>query len=157
MPPFVKNMFFFGVLTLCCVLIARRVPKYMLPRGMQVADLNRKRKRRRNKHRSDGSRRTDNDPLQSFDGEGVNLDSVEGGDGDDNDGDGSADEFAEFFDSDDKGQKKGTVASEKVVFSTRDGTGKSTSGRGAWKEKHRKGKFSGKRRKSEPPRRRVGI
>ena len=40
----------------------RHVPKYILPRGMQVADLNRKRKRRRNKHRSDGMRRTDNDP-----------------------------------------------------------------------------------------------
>lgn len=125
---------------------------------MQVADLNRKRKRRRNKHRSDGRRRTDNDPLQSFDSEGVNLDSVEGDDGNgDDDGDGSTDEFAEFFDSVDKGQKKGTGASEKVVFSTRDGTGRSTSGRSEWKEKHRKGKFSGKRRKSDPPRRRVGI
>jgi hypothetical protein len=119
---------------------------------MQVADLNRKRKRRRNKNRSDGRRRTDNDPLQSYDGDDVNLDSVEGEEGVDGDGD----EFSEFFD-DDQGQKKNAAASEKVLFNTKDGTGRGTSGRTAWKEKHRKGKFSGKRRKSEAPRRKSGI
>lgn len=122
----------------------------MLPRGMQVADLNRKRKRRRNKHHSDGRRRTDNDPLQSYDGDGVNLDSVveeKGGDGN---------EFSEFFEDGDQ-QNKNTDVSEKVLFNTKDGTGRSTSGRSAWKEKHRKGKFSGKRRKSEAPRRRSGV
>jgi hypothetical protein len=121
---------------------------------MQVADLNRKRKRRRSKNRSDGRRRTDNDPLQSSDGDGVNLDSVEGesgGGGDD------GDEFAEFFDDGEQGQKKNEDAAEKVLFNAKDGTGRSTSGRSAWKEKHRKGKFSGKRRKSEAPRRRSGI
>lgn len=123
----------------------------MLPRGMQVADLNRKRKRRRNKHRSDGRRRTDNDPLQSYDGDGVNLDSVDGGKCDD------GDEFSEFFDDGDQGKEKKTDASEKVLFNTKDGTGRSTSGRSAWKEKHKKGKFSGKRRKSEAPRRRSGV
>ena len=119
---------------------------------MQVADLNRKRKRRRNKHRSDGRRRTDNDPLQSYDGDGVNIDSVDGekvgGDGD---------EFSEFFDDGDQGKDKNADASEKVLFNTKDGTGRSTSGRSAWKEKHRKGKFSGKRRRSEAPRRRSGV
>jgi hypothetical protein len=119
---------------------------------MQVADLNRKRKRRRNKHRSDGRRRTDNDPLQSYDGDGVNLDSVDGEKGDDD-----GDEFSEFFDDGDQGKEKKTDASEKVLFNTKDGTGRSTSGRSAWKEKHRKGKFSGKRRKSEAPRRRSGV
>ena len=53
----------------------------MLPRGMQVADLNRKRKRRRARNRTDGRRRTDNDPLQSYDGDAVNLDGVEGDEG----------------------------------------------------------------------------
>jgi hypothetical protein len=120
---------------------------------MQVADLNRKRKRRRNKNRSDGKRRTDNDPLQSYDGDGVNLDSVEGEEGGGDDGD----EFTEFFDDGEQGQKKNEDASEKVLFNTKDGTGRSTSGRSAWKEKHRMGKFSGKRRKSEAPRRRSGI
>jgi len=124
----------------------------MLPRGMQVADLNRKRKRKRNKNRRDGRRRTDNDPLQTYDGSDVNLDSVEGGGGED-------EEFAEFFDDGEgEGRKKSADnPEEKVLFNTRDGTGRSTSGRSAWKEKHRKGKFSGKRRKSEAPRRRVGI
>jgi len=90
----------------------------------------------------------DNDPLQTYDGD-VNLDSVEGDGGD-------GEEFAEFFDEGGR-QKKGTDTSEKVLFNTKDGTGRTTSGRSAWKEKHRKGKFSGKRRKSEAPRRRVGI
>lgn len=124
----------------------------MLPRGMQVADLNRKRKRRRNKNKRDGRRRTDNDPLQTYDGD-VNLDSMEG------DGEAEGDEFSEFFDEDNgEGEKKkAQEPSEKVLFNTRDGTGRSTSGRSAWKEKHKKGKFSGKRRKSDAPRRRVGI
>jgi hypothetical protein len=126
----------------------------MLPRGMHIADLSRKRKRRRNKRRSDGRRRTDNDPLQTFDDGGVDLDDVAAKE--------DADDFADFFD--DGGEDKSTSKrqtsngeSDKVFASTRDGTGSSTSGRSAWKEKHKKGKYSGKRRKSEPPRRRIGI
>merc|ERR1712028_213759 len=42
----------------------KHVPKYLLPRGMQVADLNRKRKRKKNR-RSNQSR-SNKDPLQSF-------------------------------------------------------------------------------------------
>ena len=132
--------------------VPRHVPKYMLPRGMQVADLNRKRKRRRTKHQSDGRRRTDNDPLQTFDDGDVNVDEVAGKDG--------GGEFSEFFDQgeDDSGKRqKKNGAAEKIFANTKDGTGRSSSGRSAWKEKHKKGKFSGKRRKSEPPRRRVGI
>jgi hypothetical protein len=117
---------------------------------MQVADLNRKRKRTRNKNRSDGRRRMDNDPLQTYDGGTANLDSV-GGEGRE------GEEFADFFDEGEEGKKKTQDASEKVVFNTKDGTGRSTSGRTAWKEKHKKGKFSGKKRKLEAPRRRVGI
>lgn len=120
-----------------------------------MADLSRKRKRKRNKNRRDGRRRMDNDPLQTYDGD-VNLDSVADGGAE---GDGQGDEFAEFFDeAEGEGdKKKSSNDAEKVLFNTRDGTGRSTSGRSAWKEKHKKGKFSGKRRKSEAPRRRVGI
>lgn len=130
----------------------RHVPKYMLPRGMHVADLNRKRKRRRNKNRTDGQRRTDNDPLQSYDGSNVSLDGVAGE---------NADQFEEFFADDGQDEqdakKQKSEATDKVFVSTKDGTGRSTSGRTAWKEQHKKGKFSNKRRKSAPKRRKVGI
>jgi hypothetical protein len=129
----------------------KHVPKYLLPRGMQVANLNRKRKKARNnpKKGTNGERRTDNDPLRSFDGE-VNLDGVK---------EGEEDPFAEFMDDGDgddgdgegeDGAKKQKTEKEKRVFTnTTDGTGKSTSGRNVWKEKHKKGKFSGKKRMSE--------
>ena len=66
-----------------------------------------------------------------------------GGDDDDNMPDFGPDDTQQH-----KKQRQDT--DEKKVFAnTRDGTGKSTSGRNAWKEKHRKGKFSGKKRKSE--------
>jgi len=121
----------------------KHVPKYLLPRGMQVANMTRKRKKNRNKRGTDGARRSDNDPLQSFDGV-VNLDGVK---------EGEDDPFAEFMDDGEgggTGKKQKTVAAEKKVFAnTKDGTGQSTSGRTAWKEKHKKGKFSGKKRLSE--------
>ena len=48
------------------------------------------------------------------------------------------------------GKKPKTEETEaKLYTSTRDGTGKSTAGRNVWKERHKKGKFSGKKRKSE--------
>ena len=54
----------------------RHVPKYLLPRGMQVAETKkRKRRKVRNRHGGNvGQRRTDNDPLQSYEGGDVNLD-----------------------------------------------------------------------------------
>lgn len=123
----------------------RHVPKYLLPRGMQVAKLNRKRKKK--KARVHG-RREDNDPLRSFDGAGnVNLEDVAGDDDED-------DDLADFFDDDgddgasNKKQKKGESES-KIFVNARDGTGKSTAGRNSWKERHKKGKFSDKKRKSE--------
>lgn len=123
----------------------KHVPKYLLPRGMQVANLNRKRKRRKGKNANGQQRRSDNDPLQNFDGN-VNLDGLRQG-GDDFDQDMPDFSAADEGQPDPKKQKK---ESEKKIFSsTKDGTGKSTSGRNAWKEKHKKGKFSGKRRKSE--------
>lgn len=125
----------------------KHVPKYLLPRGMQVANLNRKRKKNRNnKKGTGGERRLDNDPLRSFDGE-VTLDGVK---------EGEEDPFAEFMDDgegdgdgEDGAKKQKTGAEKRVFTNTTDGTGKSTSGRNVWKEKHKKGKFSGKKRLSE--------
>jgi ATP-dependent RNA helicase DDX56/DBP9 len=122
----------------------KHVPSYLLPRGMQVANLNRKKRKRRNKRASGGARRTDNDPLHAFDGD------TNSGEGDADEGD---DVFADFMDDgepDDSSRKAPKiVAEEKIFTSTKDGTGFSTAGRNAWKEKHRKGKFSGKKRKAD--------
>jgi len=146
----------------------KHVPKYLLPRGMQVANLNRKKKKRRtrkNRGSGDGARRLDNDPLQAFDGD-VTLEGVEGSnDRDAEDGTGLEDgdnDFAEFmaddYGSDEGGgpsskkqktEEDGAANTAKIYTGTADGTGQSTAGRNAWKEKHRKGKFSGKKRKSE--------
>ena len=92
---------------------------------MQVANLNRKRKRRKN--RNGGQRRSAKDPLQSFDDGDVNLDGLEGDD----------DEMPVFGSSDvdhDEKRRKQEIE-KKTVLNTRDGTGKSTAGRNAWKEK----------------------
>jgi hypothetical protein len=134
----------------------RHVPKYLLPRGMHVADLNRKRKRKKNKattSKGNQQRRSDKDPLQSFNDGDVNLDGLEGDDDGIDDGfDQDMPDFSqgELGEGPTKKQKRDDSPSEKKVFAnTQDGTGKSTAGRNAWKEKHRKGKFSGKKRTSE--------
>ena len=121
----------------------KHIPKYMLPRGMQVAELHKRRKKRKIRSAtSNGQRRTDNDPLQNFD--------------DTPDAEGAFDDF--FDDGETAGTKKPkSEAEEKIYSSTKDGLGKSTSGRTAWKEQHKKGKFSNKKRKSDPKRRRIGI
>ena len=103
---------------------------------MTVANLNRKRKRRKN--RGGKQRRSAKDPLQSFSDGDVNLDGL-GGDDEDMPDFGESDEQME------KRQKR-EEAEKKTFMNTRDGTGKSTAGRNAWKEKHRKGKFSKKTR-----------
>eukprot|EP00536_Pseudo-nitzschia_multiseries_P008182 jgi/Psemu1/319321/estExt_fgenesh1_pm.C_2030018 len=115
----------------------KHVPKYLLPRGMQVADLNRKRKRKKNKAKQ---RRGAKDPLQSFSDGDVNLDGLEG---DDMDLAGLGEDEPT-----DKKQKR-EETEKKTLMNTKDGTGKSTSGRNAWKEKHKKGKFSKKTRLSD--------
>jgi ATP-dependent RNA helicase DDX56/DBP9 len=124
----------------------KHVPKYLLPTGMQVADLNRKRKRKKNKKgNNDGQRRSDNDPLQSFNDGDVNLDGLGG---DDEDGE----DMPDFSQGDaGKGSKKQKMddGDKQIFTNTRDGTGKSTAGRNEWKERHRKGKFSSHKRKSE--------
>jgi len=98
----------------------KNVPKYLLPRGMQVAETRKRKRRKRNGSRN-GSRRTDNDPLQSCEGENINLDGVtdEGASNPNNDDD---------FDD--------------PLESGADENGKSTSGRQAWQQKHGRGKFS---------------
>jgi ATP-dependent RNA helicase DDX56/DBP9 len=114
------------------------VPKYLLPRGMQVADLH-KRRRKKRVRLGGGERRTDNDPLQAFD---------------------APETVDDMMLEDDKKQvaaKPATEADRKIYANAQDGTGKSTSGRKAWQAKHKVGKFSNKRRKNEPKRRRVGI
>jgi len=108
----------------------KHVPKYMLPRGMQVAEMNKRKKRRRvrSSNRS-SSRRTDNDPLQSFEGGDVTLDGVvgdeAGADGEGGDASGEKD-----------------AKKPKVFLDSADGTGRSTAGRNRWKQKHSRGQFS---------------
>ena len=136
----------------------KHVPKYLLPRGMQVAKLNRKRKKK--KTRVHG-RREDNDPLRSFDGAAgdVDLGGVAGND-DEEDEDG----LEEFFNDGDDEEPEPTVKKQKtgepvskVYLSSRE-AGKSTAGRNKWKERHKKGKFSGKKRSSERKKRQaLGI
>ena len=128
----------------------RTIPKYLLPRGMQVADLNRKRKRRRKGKGTGGLKRSDNDPLQSFDGGDLNLDGLGGAD-DDNEQDQEMPDFGggDSEERDSKRQKSSASEDKKIYGSSMSNTGKSTAGRNAWKEKHRKGQFSGKKRKSD--------
>jgi len=120
----------------------KHVPKYLLPRGMQVAKINKKRKKK--KARVHG-RREDNDPLRSFDGAGdVDLDDVAGNAEED-------DELADFFedDGDDEAASKKLKKEEGQIFTSAKDAGKSTAGRNQWKERHRKGKFSSKKRMSD--------
>lgn len=123
----------------------KHVPKYLLPRGMQAVNLNRKRKRKKNKGKAGELRRSDNDPLQNFDAD-TNLEGLGGEKTTD------FDEDMPEFGGDDtvsSAKKQKTDTEQKVYANTRDGVGKSTAGRNAWKERHRKGKFSGKKRSSE--------
>ena len=109
------------------------------------------------RRRTGGERRSDNDPLQTFDSD-VNMDGVHGAD-DTNSHDDPYAHFMKDDDDDDDGGGGGGMNSidtkkqkidhgntDKVFTNTKDGTGQSTAGRGAWKEKHKKGKFSSKKR-----------
>lgn len=113
-------------------LMRRHVPKYMLPRGMQVAEMNKRKKRRRarSSNRS-ASRRTDNDPLQSYEGGDVTLDGVAG----------DADDGVVGGDTN-TGTSEQDAKKAKVFVDSADGTGRSSSGRNQWKQRHGRGKFS---------------
>lgn len=118
----------------------KNVPKYLLPRGMQVA-ATRKRKRRRIRNRGSGERRKDNDPLQSYDGD-IDLDGVaveEGGEGATVNDDNFDDPLGEVDEKDNADRKKQNITKMAVGD---DGLGRSSSGRDAWKQKHGKGKYS---------------
>lgn len=111
----------------------KHVPKYLLPRGMQVAETKKRRKRKIKGNRL-GHRRTDNDPLQSFNEDDVNLDGItEGVNDDDDNADFGFDDPMDMNETDDN---------------TGSGpTGRSTAGRNAWQRNHGRGKFSKKYKK----------
>lgn len=130
----------------------KNVPKYLLPRGMQVANVNKKRKRRKADRERSSSKKKSIDPLRNFDGN-ANIDDISANDND---------PLADFMDDDDvddnhdnrkseDGKRKQSLdGPEKRIFAnTKDGTGFSTAGRNVWKERHRKGQFSSKPRKSD--------
>jgi len=112
----------------------KNVPKYLLPRGMQVANQTRRKRRRRNNNNNKGQRRVDNDPLQSFDGDNVNLDGVVGED----------DKGIEEFDDPIAGEEEEADSAAIGNIANR-----STAGRNKWQEKHKRGKFSKKYQKKE--------
>jgi hypothetical protein len=114
---------------------------------MQVADLNRKRKRRKTRKSANLQRSLEKDPLHSFHDRDIDLDGLEGDDTNEIVDEDMPDFGPEIVET--KRQKRDDQNEKKIFANTRDGTGKSTAGRNAWKEKHRKGKFSGKKRKSE--------
>jgi ATP-dependent RNA helicase DDX56/DBP9 len=115
----------------------KHVPKYLLPRGMQVAETKKRKRRRRAGNRS-GVRRTDNDPLQSCDGDNVNLDGVAEDGGDTKEDEGFEDPMNSNGDDEAGDDDVG------------DGNGKSTSGRIDWQQKHRRGKFGKKGTQKTP-------
>ena len=121
-------------------LILRNVPKYLLPRGMQVANQTRRKRRRRNNNNyNKGVRRTDNDPLQSYDGENINLDNV---DGNNDTGNGGGINDSEFDD-------PLTGVDDAADDYDDNVTNKSTAGRARWQERHKRGKFSKKFQKKQ--------
>ena len=114
----------------------------MLPSGMQVAEINKRRKRRRVRNSKTGasaSRTAGSDPLKSYEG-AVTLDGVDG-----------VEAFGDEANDAGKEMVVAVAAQEKKIFmDTDDGLGRSTSGRNAWKQRHRKGKFSKATRKWQP-------
>ena len=111
----------------------QHVPNYLLPRGMQVANLSRRKKKRVRRATKE------KDPLRTLDGD-VTFDGVE-------DEDPHASFLRDEEEVDAVAPKKAKTLEEddsKVFNHTQDGTGQSTAGRSAWKEKHRKGKFNKK-------------
>lgn len=120
----------------------KHVPKYMLPRGMEVAEVSRKKRKKKTRSQRIASRarNKDNDPLQNFDGD-ITMDGLAG----DEDGDDEEDvEEDKFFDGveDDGADISIEVKNQAFLDMEDEGYGKSTSGRNAWKQKHNKGKFN---------------
>eukprot|EP00804_Cyclotella_cryptica_P000996 CCRYP_012353-RA/>CCRYP_012353-RA protein AED:0.31 eAED:0.31 QI:267/1/1/1/1/1/4/391/697 len=120
----------------------KHVPKYMLPRGMEVVDVSRKKRKKKTRSQRIASRARNkgNDPLQNFDGD-VNMDGVAGDEDDNNEEDVEEDKF--FDGVEDDGASVSTEVKNQAFLDMEDeGYGKSTAGRNAWKQKHNKGKFN---------------
>ena len=128
----------------------KHVPTYMLPRGMQAAEVSRKRRKKKTRSqriaasRADRERNKSNDPLQNFDGD-VNMDGLVDDDGGNNEEvDVDEDKFFEGVEEDEEVTK--TEKNQQYLDTMQDeGYGKSTAGRNAWKQKHNKGKFNRKK------------
>jgi hypothetical protein len=120
----------------------KHVPKYMLPRGMEVADVSRKKRKKKTRSQRIASRarNKDNDPLQNFDGD-VNMDGVAGAEDDGDDDEVEEDKFFDGVDDDGEDISK-EVKNQAFLDMEDEGYGKSTAGRNAWKQKHNKGKFN---------------
>lgn len=125
----------------------KHVPSYMLPRGMQVADVSRKRRKKKTRSQriaASRGRNKSNDPLQNFDGD-VNMDGLVDDDGGNNEeAEVDEDKFFEGVEEDEEVTK--AEKNQQYLDSMQDeGYGKSTAGRNAWKQKHNKGKFNRKK------------
>eukprot|EP00986_Skeletonema_menzelii_P000578 scaffold160_cov157-Skeletonema_menzelii.AAC.35 len=125
----------------------KHVPTYMLPRGMQVADVSRKRRKKKTRSQriaASRGRNKSNDPLQNFDGD-VNMDGLVDDDGDNNEeAEVDEDKFFEGVEEDEEVTK--AEKNQQYLDTMQDeGYGKSTAGRNAWKQKHNKGKFNRKK------------
>lgn len=128
----------------------KHVPKYMLPRGMEVNESvgkRRRKKKTRSQRMAKGGRERNktNDPLQSFDGD-VNMEGLLVADADE--GEDSKVNEDNFLvgkeDADDEDTTK-EAKNEAYLDDVGDnGFGNSTAGRNAWKQKHSKGKFNRK-------------
>lgn len=127
----------------------KHVPTYMLPRGMQVADVSKKRRKKKTKtqriaaSRAERGRNKSNDPLQNFDGD-VHMDGLVDDDGGNNEAEVDEDKFFEGAE-DDEEVTKAEKNQQYLETMQDEGYGKSTAGRNAWKLKHNKGKFNKKK------------
>ena len=122
----------------------KHVPTYMLPRGMQVADVSRKRRKKKTRSQRIAARgrNKSNDPLQNFDGD-VNMDGLDDAENNE-EAEVDEDKFFEGVD-DDEEVTKAEKNQQYLDSMQDDGYGKSTAGRNAWKQRHNKGKFSRKK------------
>ena len=135
----------------------KHVPKYMLPRGMEVSEsVGRKRRKKKTRsqrlaHSAKGAngreRNKANDPLQNFDGD-VNMDGLLDNDDGDDDAEGDDSKFFDGGDSDGDGAEITKESKNQACLDEGEGGyGKSTAGRNAWKQKHGKGKYNRKYQK----------
>jgi hypothetical protein len=102
---------------------------------MQVANQSRRKRRKRKFNNKRGLRRTDNDPLQSFDGDNINLDGVK----DERNEEEMNESGVRIPDTDEFDDPLGDGGEDEEVQNV---TNKSTAGRVKWQEKKKRGKYS---------------